>query len=83
MGNVFRLVWDKLLRVKQQFMLVYLIACTTINKVCASGMKSVMMAQAIQCGDAEIVVWWDGKHEFSSALYAFENWNQIWSNLYG
>jgi acetyl-CoA C-acetyltransferase len=49
-------------------MLVYLIAvCTTINKVCASGMKSVMMAaQAIQCGDAEIVVAGDGKHEFSS-----------------
>lgn len=33
------------------------VACTTINKVCASGMKSVMMgAQAILCGDAEIVV---------------------------
>ena len=33
------------------------VACTTINKVCASGMKSVMhAAQAIQCGDAEIVV---------------------------
>jgi acetyl-CoA C-acetyltransferase len=33
------------------------VACTTINKVCASGMKSVMLAaQAIQCGDAEIVV---------------------------
>ena len=33
------------------------IACTTINKVCASGMKAVMLgAQAIQCGDAEIVV---------------------------
>jgi len=31
--------------------------CTTVNKVCASGMKSVMLgAQAIQCGDAEIVV---------------------------
>jgi acetyl-CoA C-acetyltransferase len=31
--------------------------CTTINKVCASGMKSIMLgAQAIQCGDAEIVV---------------------------
>jgi len=30
---------------------------TTINKVCASGLKSVMMAsQAIQCGDAEFVV---------------------------
>ncbi|WP_140485999.1 acetyl-CoA C-acyltransferase [Flavobacterium sp. GSA192] len=33
------------------------VPCTTINKVCASGMKSVMMAaQAIQAGDAEIVV---------------------------
>ena len=33
------------------------VACTTVNKVCASGMKSIMMgAQAIQCGDAEIVV---------------------------
>jgi acetyl-CoA C-acetyltransferase len=31
--------------------------CTTVNKVCASGMKAVMFAaQAIQCGDAEIVV---------------------------
>ncbi|UFH46011.1 acetyl-CoA C-acyltransferase [Flavobacterium galactosidilyticum] len=33
------------------------VACTTINKVCASGMKAVMLgAQSIQCGDAEIVV---------------------------
>ncbi|PWA08806.1 acetyl-CoA C-acyltransferase [Flavobacterium laiguense] len=33
------------------------VACTTVNKVCASGMKSVMLgAQAIQCGDAEIVI---------------------------
>jgi acetyl-CoA C-acetyltransferase len=33
------------------------VACTTVNKVCASGMKSIMMgAQAIMCGDAEIVV---------------------------
>ncbi|MCI4443418.1 MAG: acetyl-CoA C-acyltransferase [Lentimicrobium sp.] len=33
------------------------VPCTTVNKVCASGMKSVMLgAQAIQCGDAEIVV---------------------------
>jgi len=30
---------------------------TTVNKVCASGMKAVMQgAQAIMCGDAEIVV---------------------------
>ncbi|MGQ7947452.1 acetyl-CoA C-acyltransferase [Flavobacterium sp. WC2509] len=33
------------------------VACTTVNKVCASGMKAIMLgAQAIQCGDAEIVV---------------------------
>lgn len=33
------------------------VACTTVNKVCASGMKAVMFAaQAIQSGDAEIVV---------------------------
>lgn len=33
------------------------VPCTTINKVCASGMKSVMLAaQAIALGDADIVV---------------------------
>jgi acetyl-CoA C-acetyltransferase len=33
------------------------IPCTTVNKVCASGMKAVMQgAQAIMVGDAEIVV---------------------------
>lgn len=33
------------------------VPCTTINKVCASGMKAVMFAaQAIQSGDATIVV---------------------------
>ena len=33
------------------------IPCTTVNKVCASGMKAVMQgAQAILAGDAEIVV---------------------------
>lgn len=33
------------------------VPCTTVNKVCASGMKSIMFAaQAIQCGDADIVV---------------------------
>ncbi|XP_011498265.1 PREDICTED: acetyl-CoA acetyltransferase, mitochondrial [Ceratosolen solmsi marchali] len=31
--------------------------CTTINKVCASGMKSVMLgAQALQCGSQEIIL---------------------------
>jgi acetyl-CoA C-acetyltransferase len=33
------------------------VECMTINKVCGSGLKSVMLAaQAIQCGDAEIVI---------------------------
>tara|TARA_R110002072_G_scaffold39108_3_gene112625 strand:+ start:5284 stop:6459 length:1176 start_codon:yes stop_codon:yes gene_type:complete len=33
------------------------VPCTTVNKVCASGMKAVMMAaQAIKCGDAEVVI---------------------------
>lgn len=33
------------------------VICTTVNKVCASGMKSIMMgAQAIMAGDAQIVV---------------------------
>ena len=33
------------------------VGCETINKVCGSGLKSVMMAaQAIACGDADVVV---------------------------
>lgn len=33
------------------------VSCTTVNKVCASGMKSIMIgAQAIKSGDASIVV---------------------------
>jgi acetyl-CoA C-acetyltransferase len=33
------------------------VECLTINKVCGSGLKAVMLAaQAIACGDAEIVV---------------------------
>ncbi len=33
------------------------VACTTINKVCGSGLKSVMLAaQAIMAGDAEVIV---------------------------
>lgn len=33
------------------------VGCTTVNKVCASGLKAVMMAaQAISNGDAEIVI---------------------------
>lgn len=33
------------------------VPCTTINKVCASGMKAIMLgAQSILCGDNEVVV---------------------------
>src|SRR5258708_29795423 len=33
------------------------IGATTVNKVCGSGLKAVMLAaQAIQCGDASIIV---------------------------
>jgi acetyl-CoA C-acetyltransferase len=33
------------------------VPCTTVNKVCASGMKAIMLsAQAIKTGDAEIIV---------------------------
>ena len=37
--------------------LPYEVPCTTVNKVCASGMKSIAIAaQAITCGDIEIAV---------------------------
>jgi acetyl-CoA C-acetyltransferase len=33
------------------------VPCTTVNKVCASGMKAIMLAaQSIKCGDNDIVV---------------------------
>ena len=33
------------------------VPCTTVNKVCASGMKSIALgSQAILCGDADLVV---------------------------
>ncbi len=33
------------------------VPCTTVNKVCASGMKAIMQAaQAIKCGDADIII---------------------------
>jgi acetyl-CoA C-acetyltransferase len=46
------------------------VPCTTVNKVCGSGMKTVMMAaQAIRCGDADIVVA-GGMESMSLAPYA-------------
>lgn len=46
------------------------IPCTTINKVCGSGMKTIMMgAQAIKCGDAEIIIA-GGMESMTNAPYA-------------
>ncbi|MEE2644910.1 MAG: acetyl-CoA C-acetyltransferase [Myxococcota bacterium] len=43
--------------------------CMTINKVCGSGLKAVMLAaQAIRCGDAEVVVA-GGMENMSQAPY--------------
>ncbi len=45
------------------------VGATTVNKVCGSGMKSVMLAaQAIQCGDAQTVVA-GGTENMSAAPY--------------
>jgi len=45
------------------------VPCMTINKVCGSGLKSVMLAdQAIRCGDAEIVIA-GGQESMSNAPY--------------
>jgi acetyl-CoA C-acetyltransferase len=45
------------------------VPCMTINKVCGSGLKAVMLAeQAIQCGDAHIVVA-GGQESMSNAPY--------------
>lgn len=45
------------------------IPCTTVNKVCASGMKAIMLAaQSIQLGEAEVVVA-GGMESMSNAPY--------------
>lgn len=57
------------------------VICTTVNKVCASGMKSISMgAQAILLGDAEVVV--AGGME-SMTNVPFYNNNQRWGSKYG
>lgn len=49
------------------------VPCTTINKVCGSGMKAVMMAaQAIRAGDAAIIVA-GGMESMSQAPYFLPN----------
>jgi acetyl-CoA C-acetyltransferase len=48
------------------------IGATTVNKVCGSGLKAVMLAaQAIQCGDANVVVA-GGTENMSRAPYLLE-----------
>jgi acetyl-CoA C-acetyltransferase len=48
------------------------VPCTTVNKVCGSGMKTVMMAaQAIKAGDAKVVVA-GGMESMSNAPYALD-----------
>jgi acetyl-CoA C-acetyltransferase len=61
--------------------LPHTVQCTTVNKVCASGMKAVMMAaQAIQCGDADVVV--AGGMENMSQVPYYVPTNR-WGNKYG
>jgi len=55
--------------------------CTTINKVCASGMKSISMAaQSIMLGDADIVIA-GGMESMSNVPFYTENMR--WGNKYG
>ncbi|PKL85737.1 MAG: acetyl-CoA C-acyltransferase [Ignavibacteriae bacterium HGW-Ignavibacteriae-1] len=49
------------------------VECMTINKVCGSGLKAVMLAdQAIKCGDAKVVVA-GGQESMSNAPYLLQN----------
>lgn len=57
------------------------VSCTTVNKVCASGMKAVMQAaQSIMLGDRDVVV--AGGMESMSNV-PFYNAGQRWGNKYG
>jgi acetyl-CoA C-acetyltransferase len=57
------------------------VRCTTVNKVCASGMKAVSMAvQHIQLGDAEVVVA-GGMESMSNVPFYSEHLR--WGNKYG
>jgi acetyl-CoA C-acetyltransferase len=57
------------------------VICTTVNKVCASGMKSISQAaQSILLGDADIIV--AGGMESMSNV-PFYNTHQRWGNKYG
>jgi acetyl-CoA C-acetyltransferase len=57
------------------------VQCTTVNKVCASGMKAIMQAaQSIMLGDADVVVA-GGMENMSSVPFYSENLR--WGNKYG
>lgn len=57
------------------------VPCTTVNKVCASGMKAIMQgAQAIMLGDADVVI--AGGMESMSNV-PFYNTNLRWGSKYG
>lgn len=57
------------------------VQCTTVNKVCASGMKAIMQgAQSIMLGDSDVIV--AGGMENMSAV-PFYNENLRWGNKYG
>ena len=55
--------------------------CTTVNKVCASGMKAIMQgAQSIMLGDADVVIA-GGMENMSQVPFYSENMR--WGNKYG
>ena len=57
------------------------VPCTTVNKVCASGMKAIMLAaQTIMCGDADVVVA-GGMENMSQVPFYSENLR--WGHKYG
>src|SRR3954464_2598974 len=57
------------------------VICTTVNKVCASGMKAIAQgAQSILLGDADIIVA-GGMENMSSVPFYSENTR--WGNKYG
>jgi acetyl-CoA C-acetyltransferase len=57
------------------------VTCTTINKVCASGMKALSQAaQSIALGDADVVIA-GGMESMSNVPYYVENMR--WGNKYG
>lgn len=57
------------------------VCCTTVNKVCASGMKSIMQgAQSILLGDADVVVAGGMENMSSAPFYAP---SARWGNKFG